>query len=117
MLCRNLVLCALMALVAHACIPFGDAWFHFSGVVRDERGQPIEDAKLEILVNGHLAIDRRVTSTDQAGNYEFFESSCPCDFQFELRVSKAGYCTFVKHLSGRAANSLQQLELKVAGAR
>jgi len=108
---RDFMFSALTALIAYACIPFGDAWFDFSGVVRDEQGHPIENAKLEILVNGRLARGRSVTTTDRAGNYEFFESSCPCDFQFELRVSKAGYCTLVKRLSGRAANSLRHLDV------
>lgn len=101
----------LLSLAITACIPFGDAWFMFEGTVRDERGSPIPAAKLQILVNGKPAGERSVEVTDVEGKYKFFESSCPCDFEFQLVVTKAGYETFVYRARGRAANQLDRLDI------
>ena len=101
----------LVSLHAGASIPFGDAWFRFSGVITDEQGAPVEGAKIELYVNGKLAGPRSVLYSARDGSYRVFESSCPCDFEFELRVSKSGYESVTRRMSGRAANGLERLDI------
>jgi hypothetical protein len=102
-----------------ACIPFGDAWLRIGGRVSGPRG-PLAGARVEVYVNGALADDRATGITDANGEYHLFVSSCPCDFEFELRVAKQGYEPYVLKLRGRAANELRQhdvvlLPLRSAG--
>lgn len=106
---RSIVTVVLV--IAVGCIPYGDAWFHFGGRVVDGSGSPVADAKLELFTNGHLAGDASVERSDASGEYAFFEHSCPCDFAFELRVSKQGYDTYVLRLRGREANALRKLDV------
>lgn len=72
---------ALTVLVATlvACIPYGDAWFHFGGQVLDGSGRPIEGATLQLFVDGRLAGSRSVEKSNASGEYRFFENSCPCN--------------------------------------
>lgn len=106
----------LLSLHAGACIPIGDAWFRFSGVITDEQGAPVEGARIELYVNGKLAGSRSVLYSARDGSYRVFENSCPCDFDFELRVSKSGYEPVARRMSGRAANGLERLDIALKQA-
>ena len=108
---RSVVVTSLVALAFFACIPFGDSWLHFGGVVRDPSGHPVADAQVVVLIDGKIENDRSTTRTDAAGHYAISENSCPCDFQFELRVTKPGYLPYTKRLRGRAANELSTLDV------
>lgn len=103
---RSAALVVLVLMIA-GCIPYGDAWFQFGGRVVDAGDVPVEGAKLEILVDGALAGHGSIEYSDASGAYRFFEHSCPCDFSFELRVSKLGYEQYSLTLSGRQANALK----------
>jgi hypothetical protein len=81
----------------------GDAWLRIGGRVSGPRG-PLAGASVEVYVNGTLADDRATAITDANGEYQLFLGSCPCDFEFELRVAKPGYELYVLKLRGRAAN-------------
>jgi hypothetical protein len=107
------VFCAAVA----ACIPYGDVWFQFSGRVVDAEGTPVESAKLEIRVDSRLAGHRSIETTNADGEYKFFESSCPCDFSFELRASKEGYEPYVLTLPGRQANTLKRHDITMRRLR
>jgi hypothetical protein len=104
---RGLALVLIFLLASGCFIPYGDVWFRFEGVVSDPEGRPIPEARIEIFVNGKLAGERSVELTDAEGRYEFFESSCPCDFDFELVAAKEGYESYSLKLSGRKANRLR----------
>lgn len=108
---RNRAVLSIVVLFAIGCIPFGDVWFHFQGVVRDAAGAPIDGARVQIFVNGKPPGGRSVTTTDREGKYEIFENSCPCDFDFELRVTKVGYRPYTLKLRGRKANALKQQDV------
>ena len=93
------------------CIPFGDAWFKFGGTVSDESGRPVEGAKLTISVDGKPLEDGGVVQTDAQGHYKFFENSCPCDFDFKLDVTAAGFKPYSLSLPGKKANQLKQQDV------
>lgn len=94
-----------------ACIPFGDAWVKFSGHVRDTDGKPISGARIKILFDGKPRSDRSETQTNEAGEYEFFEDSCPCEFEFVVVAAKDGYKIYTQKMTGKEANNLKNLEI------
>lgn len=108
--------CLSVAILAVGCIPFGDAWFSFSGDVRDAAGRPVPGAELSILVNGESKDSNPVAVADERGHYEVFESSCPCKFDFELVVSADGFCDYQLQLPGRRANRLDILDITMETA-
>lgn len=50
----------------------------------------------------------------RSGHYKLFESSCPCDFTFELVVTKAGYKQTRISKSSKEANAMKTLDVTVA---
>lgn len=107
----RLSLTTCLLLIQVACIPFGDAWVKFSGHVKDIEGNPISGAHLKILFDGKPASDRSETQTNEAGEYKFFEDSCPCDFEFVVIAAKDGYKIYTKKMTGKEANNLKDLEI------
>lgn len=103
--------CASLAILVAACVPFGDAWFHFDGTIRTADGSPIPGATVAILVNGKSPGSRATTISDSQGHYELFESSFPCNFAFELVVSKEGFKEVRVSKSAREANSMRTLDI------
>ena len=109
---RKLIpLLALTLALQTACIPFGDAWVRFSGRVRNVEGKPISGAQLTILFNGERRGERSETQTNVNGEYQFFENSCPCDFEFVVIAAKDGYKIFTKTMRGKDANELKTLDI------
>ena len=106
---RSLSFVLLLALVG--CIPFGDVWFKFGGTVADPSGRPIQGAQLSISVDGKRLEDGGTVLTDAQGHYKFFESSCPCDFDFRLDVTAPGFKPYVLTLPGKEANRLTQQDI------
>lgn len=94
-----------------ACIPFGDARFNFEGIVSDPSGKPIPGASVTVFVDGKIAGDRSTAITDANGHYEIFEGSCPCEFRFELVVTKAGYREARIPKTAKEANSMKRLDV------
>ena len=94
-----------------SCIPFGDAWVSFSGHVRDAQGKPISGARLKILFNGSPHSERSETETNENGEYNLHENSCPCDFEFVIVAAKDGYKIFTKTMRGKEANELKTLDI------
>ena len=107
----RLSLTACLLLIQAACIPFGDAWVRFSGHVKDTDGNPISGARLKILFDGKPESDRSETQTNEAGEYKFFENSCPCEFEFVVIAAKDGYKIYTKKMTGKEANNLKNLEI------
>ncbi len=95
----------LLVILLSACIPFGDAWLSFGGLVRDTNGDPLDGVVLRIAVNGE---ERAVTQSAPDGAYKFFDRSCPCDFSFVLTAEKEGYRSYVFTARGRDANRLSE---------
>ena len=100
-----------LLLVQVACIPFGDSWVQFSGHVKDTEGKPIKGAQIKILFDGKPASERSETQSNEAGEYKFFENSCPCEFEFVVIAAKDGYKTYTKKMTGKEANNLKELEI------
>src|SRR4051794_34069215 len=100
-----------LAILVNGCIPFGDAWFNFDGTVRTLEGRPLPGATVTILVNGESPSARATTISDPRGHYKLFENSCPCDFAFELVVSKAGYSEARISKSAKEANAMRTLDI------
>lgn len=102
---------AALLLSQTACIPFGDAWVNFSGHVRDSAGKPISGARLKILFNGSPNGENSETETNENGEYNLHENSCPCDFEFVIVAAKDGYKVYTKTMRGQQANELRNLEI------
>jgi hypothetical protein len=98
-------------LILAGCIPIGDAWFRFDGVVSDPSGRAVEGAKITILVNDKPLEHGGSTSTDTQGHYEFFESACPCEFAFTLNASAPGFKPFALHLNAMQAIHLTKQDI------
>ena len=94
-----------------ACVPYGDVGFNISGHVLDPEGLPIEGATVQIWVNDKPAHNEGTATTDGSGKYRVIERSCPCDFAFELRITKPGCQPHTLKLRGRRANSLRRYDV------
>ena len=99
------------ALWLAGCIPIGDAWIKFGGTVTDQSGHPVPGATLSIFVDGKPMQDGGVIQSDAQGHYKFFENSCPCDYDFRLDVTAAGFRPYSLRLPGKKANQLTQQEI------
>src|SRR5918993_4343511 len=93
-----LILMVILLLIQMSCIPFGDAWIQFSGHVKDTEGKPIKGAQIKMLFDGKPASDRSETQSNEAGEYKFFENSCPCEFEFIVIAAKDGYKIYTKKM-------------------
>jgi len=101
----------LAALGAVACPPYGDAWMRFGGDVRTVEGQPVSGARVELRVDRHGPKPDGITVSNAEGHYQFFASSCPCDFTVEVVAAAPGFRSFRKSLKGRVANRLERLDI------
>ena len=101
----------LFLLALAGCMPFGDSWFKFGGTVTDPAGHPIQGAQLSISVDGKALDQGGTTITDVQGHYSFFESSCPCDFAFQLDVTAPGFKSYALSLPGKQANHLTKQDI------
>ena len=103
----------LILLLVGGCglIPYGDVWFIFGGIVSDPEGRPIPGARVEVFINGKHPGKSSVEIADAEGKYKFFESSCPCGFDFKLLATKEGYETYSLEMGGRKANRLRTLDI------
>jgi hypothetical protein len=106
-----LIFAMLLLGIQMSCIPFGDSWVQFSGHVKDTEGKPIKGAQIKILFDGKPASDRSETQSNEAGEYKFFENSCPCEFEFVVIAAKDGYKIYTKRMTGKEANNLKELEI------
>lgn len=108
----------LLALLAgSSCIPFGDAWLNITGIVRESSGTTISGASVQVFIDGELKGENAAATTNDHGEYRIHAASCPCDFAFELRVTKPGYKVHVFRARGRDANALHRHDVTLQRLR
>ena len=110
-LLRRTIFLLIVLLAQAACIPIGDAWIQFSGHVRDTSGKPVQGVLITILINGKAEDDGSRVTSDQDGAYSIDQSACPCDFDFEVIVSKEGLVPFSKKTRAHEAFTLRTLDI------
>jgi len=110
-LLRRTIFLLIVLLAQAACIPIGDAWIQFSGHVRDTSGRPIQGVLITILIDGKAEDPHCRPTSDQYGAYEISRSVCPCDFDFEVIVSKEGFVAFSKKARAHEAFTLRTLDI------